>query len=140
MTLAHENMSPGKKAHDTAKWARTMTKWQITKSRGTGAKWNVVEFGGKTKSEARGIVDMMAIRKNHRHDNPDMKRGDIFEIILIQTKGGSALRPKQNDISRLSKVAEHHKAKAVVLSEWRRRQKLKLFKLNGTNSKQGLMG
>ena len=47
MTFARENMSAGKKAHHTAKWARTMTKWLITKSRRTGAKWNVVNFGGK---------------------------------------------------------------------------------------------
>ena len=34
-------MSPGKKAQPTAKWARTMTKWLVTYSRRTGAKWNV---------------------------------------------------------------------------------------------------
>ena len=123
-------MSAGKKAHHTAKWARTMTKWLITKSRRTGAKWNVVNFGGKTGSEARGIVDMIAIRKDHRCDNSDLKRGDLFEIILIQTKGGSATRPTQDDLIRLSKVAQKYNAKAVILSEWRRRQKLKLFKLN----------
>ncbi len=125
-------MSPGKKAHHTAKWARTMTKWLVTYSRRTGAKWNLVEFGGKTKAEARGIIDMIAIRKDHRHDAPALKRGDLFEIVLIQTKGGSAPRPTPDDVARLSRVAKHHRAKAVILAEWRRAEKLELFKLNGT--------
>lgn len=59
-------MSPGRKAHDTAKWARTMTKWLVTYTRRKGAKWTLVDFGGKRKSEARGIVDLIAIRKDHR--------------------------------------------------------------------------
>jgi hypothetical protein len=128
----HERMSPGKKAHHTAKWARTMTKWLVTYSRRTGAKWNLVDFGGKAKAEARGIVDLIAIRKDHRHDGLGIKRGDLFEIVLIQTKGGSAPRPTQDDLARLSRVSKHHKAKAVILAEWRRAEKLELFKLNGT--------
>jgi hypothetical protein len=132
MTRTPETMSPGKKAHHTAKWARTMTKWLITYSRRTGAKWNLVDFGGKTKAEARGIVDLIAIRKDHRHDGPGLKRGDLFEIVLIQTKGGSAPRPTLDDLARLKGVARHHKAKHVILAEWRRAEKLELFKLSGT--------
>ena len=132
MTRTPEKTSPGKKAHHTAKWARTMTKWLVTYSRRTGAKWNLVDFGGKTKAEARGIVDIIAIRKDHRHDGPALKRGDLFEIVLIQTKGGSAPRPTPDDVARLSRVAKHHRAKAVILAEWRRAERLELFKLNGT--------
>lgn len=126
-------MSPGKKAHHTAKWARTITKWLVTYSRRKGAKWNVLDFGGKTKPEARGIVDMIAIRKDHRQDGLGLKRGDLFEIVLIQTKGGSAPRPTRDDIARLSGVAKHHRAKAVILAEWRRGEKLELFRLEGTH-------
>jgi hypothetical protein len=108
-----------------------MTKWLITYSRRTGAKWTVVDFGGKTKAEARGIVDLMAVRKDHRQDKVGLKRGDLLEMVLIQTKGGSAPRPTAEDIVRLTKVAKHHKAKAVILAEWRRGQKLDLFKLKG---------
>ena len=43
------NLSPGKKAQHTAKWARTMTKWLITFTRRSGARWNLVDFGGRTK-------------------------------------------------------------------------------------------
>jgi hypothetical protein len=128
-------LSPGKKAQNTAKWARTMTKWLVTYSRQTGAKWNVVDFGGKTKSEARGIVDLMAIRKDHRKDIPGLKRGDSFEIILIQTKGGAAPRPSAEDIVRLSKVAKHHRARGVVLAEWKKADKLALFLLKENNWK-----
>lgn len=122
-------VSPGKKAQNTAKWARTMTKWLVTYSHQTGAKWNVVDCGGKTKSEARGIVDLMAIRKDHRKNAPGLKRGDLFEIVLIQTKGGTAPRPTAEDVARLSKVAKHHRAKAVVLAEWKKAEKLALFRL-----------
>jgi hypothetical protein len=127
-----DKISPGKKAQHTAKWARTMTKWIVTYNQRKGAKWNLVDFGGKTKAESRGIVDIIAIRKDHRHDSPSLKRGDLFEIVLIQTKGGSAPRPTKEDIARLSRVAKHHRAKFVVLVEWKRAEKFDLFKLNGT--------
>ena len=109
-----------------------MTKWLVTYTRRRGAKWNLVDFGGTTKSEARGIVDLIAIRKDHRRDGPGLKRGDLFEIVLIQTKGGSAPRPTANDIARLKKVAKHHKAIAIILAQWRRSEHLELFKLNGS--------
>lgn len=110
-----------------------MTKWLVTYSRQTGAKWNLVDFGGKTRSEARGIVDLMAVRKDHREGSPGLKRGDLFEIVLIQTKGGTAPRPTLEDIIRLSRVAEHHRAKAVVLAEWQKGAKLDLFRLQGND-------
>jgi len=131
-TRAPAEMSPGQKAQHTAKWARTMTKWLVTYSRHTGARWNLVDFGGKTKAESRGIVDLIAIRKEHRHDRQDVKRGDLFEIVLIQTKGGSAPRPTSDDVDRLRNVARHHRAKAVVLAQWRRRETLELFRLHGS--------
>jgi len=87
-----------------------------------------VDFGGKTKAEARGIVDLLAIRKDHRNDRIGLKRGDLFDIILIQTKGGAAPRPTPDDVARLSRVARHHRAKAIVLAEWRRGEKLDFFK------------
>jgi hypothetical protein len=132
MMRTQDNLTPGKKAQRTAKWARTMTKWLITYSRRTGARWNLVDFGGKTRAEARGIVDLLAIRKDHRHDSSGLKRGDLFEIVLIQTKGGAAPPPTAQDVVRLSKVAKYHRAKAIVLAEWRRGEKLTLFQLAGT--------
>lgn len=130
--MKQDNPTPGEKAQHTAKWARTMTKWLITYSRRMGARWNLVEFGGRTRAEARGIIDLIAIRKDHRKDVSGLKRGDLLDIVLIQTKGGSAPRPTEEDRVRLSMVAEYHRAGAVVLAEWRRGEKLDLFKLEGT--------
>jgi hypothetical protein len=110
-----------------------MTKWLVTRTRRKGSKWNLVDFGGKTKSEARGIVDLIAIRKDHRQDGPGLKRGDLFEIVLIQTKGGSAPRPTPDDLARLKRVARHHRARTIILAEWRRGLRLELFKLNGSH-------
>lgn len=129
MTRTSEDMSPGKKAQRTAKWARTMTKWLVTYTRSKGARWRLVEFGGVKGGESRGIVDLIAVRKDHRAARLGLKRGDLFEIVLIQTKGGSAARPTQRDVARLKAVARFHKAKAVVLAEWQRRKRLDLFKL-----------
>jgi hypothetical protein len=130
--MKKKDLSPGRKGQYTAKWARTMTKWLITFSRRHGARWNLVDFGGKTKAESRGIVDLMALRKDHQSENLGLERGDLFEIILIQTKGGSARHPTPEDVSRLSKVAKHHRAKAVVLATWQRGKILELAKLKGT--------
>ena len=63
-----------------------------------GVKWELVEFSGATGTESRGIVDVVAIRKDH-HKIEDFKRGDLFEIVLIQIKGGSAARPSKDDIN-----------------------------------------
>ena len=129
LVTMHEILTPGQKAQHTAKWARTMTKWLVTYARGSGARWNVVEFGGATRAESRGIVDLVAIRKNHRAARPGLKLGDLFEIVLIQTKGGAAPLPTAIDLARLQAVARHHRAKAVVLAEWRRGVRLAFSKL-----------
>ncbi len=121
--------TPGQKALHTAKWARIMTKWLITWNHKKGARWNLVEFGGKTGAESRGIVDLLAVRKNHKPASPGLKRGDLLDIVLIQTKGGSARPPTAADIERLAAVAKYHRAKAVVLASWRRKKSLELFKL-----------
>ena len=131
--MDHSRLSPGKKAQHTARWARTMTKWLITFSHRSGSRWNLVEFGGKTKAESRGIVDLIAVRKNRREEVRGLKRGDLFEIVLIQTKGGSAPRQTAEDVIRLSKVARHHRARSIVLAEWNKGKRPKLFSLEKHN-------
>jgi hypothetical protein len=108
-------MTPAAKAAKTARWARIMTKWWITRSR-AARKWEVVNFTGPAGRESRGIVDFMLIRKDHRPSA--VARGDFFEIILIQVKGGRARRPGPEDVARLRLVADHYHARAVVLAEW----------------------
>jgi len=123
-------LSPGQKAKNTARWARTMTKWLITYTNKRGVKWQFVEFGGVSGSESYGIVDIMAIRKDHKTKSDKIKRGDYFEIVLIQTKGGSARKPTENDRRRLNEVANHHRAKHVVLAEWKKNETLNLYLLS----------
>lgn len=115
------------KAHRTARWAKTMTKWLISRNHNRGAKWHVVNFVGSNNSESRGIVDLLAIRKDHQSHDDKIKRGDLFEIILIQVKGGNAPFPKMKDVVRLKKAAKYHHAKAILLSEWKPRKKLQLY-------------
>jgi hypothetical protein len=124
-------LSPGQKAQKTARWARTMTKWLITHSKSSGAKWRLIEFGGITGSESYGIVDILAIRKDHRPKNKKVKRGDLFEIVLIQTKGGRSKFPSGSDIERMIAVAKHHNARDIVLAEWKLKTRLQLHRLVG---------
>ena len=122
-------MSRGKQALKTARWARTMTKWLITYSNKRGVKWQFVEFGGATGAESYGIVDILAVRKDHKTKTEKIKRGDYLDIVLIQTKGGSARLPTDEDKRRLHEVAKHHRAKTVVLAEWKKKEKLNFYKL-----------
>jgi hypothetical protein len=108
----------------TARWARIMTKWLISHSSKGGVKWQVATFTGKGGQESAGIVDMIAIRKRHGASDLSEHRGDLFEIILIQVKGGGARFPSQQDVERLVKVKQHHRADKVVLTEWKRGEKL----------------
>ena len=68
-------------------------------------KWQLVTFVGAKKSESVGIVDMLAIRKDHRQPDNGLKRGDLFQVVLIQIKGGAAAFPadmRQREVERPS--------------------------------------
>lgn len=124
-----EELSPGRKAQRTSRWAKTMTKWLITKTGDAGVRWKFVEFGGANGNESYGIVDILAVRKNHKPPREGLKRGDLLDIVLIQVKGGSARRPSESDIERLIRVAQEHRARAVVLAEWVKGKQLRLHML-----------
>jgi hypothetical protein len=124
--------SPTQKTFRTAKWARIMTKWLISHSSKGGVRWQVVNFTGPAGQESTGIVDMIAIRKRHRQSENSVHRGDLFEIILIQVKGGTAKFPSPVEIDRLVSVKNHHRADKVVLTEWKRRKKLCCYLLPDT--------
>jgi hypothetical protein len=112
----------------TAKWATIMTKWRIGfETRGRrllkpgvkpARRWQLVGFPGPAGRESAGIVDLIAIRKDHATANGAFKRGDLFEIILIQIKGGGAKWPNADDIRRLRAVSKRYSARDVVLAEW----------------------
>jgi hypothetical protein len=119
------------KAQYTAKWANIMTKWLIAREHQGGPKWRLVSFAGPSGAESRGIVDLLAIRKDHADHPAPLKKGDLFEIVLIQVKGGGAKRPSTADIERLKIVKEHYRATEIVLASWTKGKELKVEILVG---------
>ncbi|MGD0957401.1 MAG: hypothetical protein ABR953_11325 [Candidatus Acidiferrales bacterium] len=109
-----------KKVAYTKRWAVTMTKVRIRQA--VAEKpfpyWHLLVFSGPKRSEARGVVDLIAIRKDHGPPRRGTKRGDDFQIILIQVKGGYAAMPTAEDAKRLRLVARHHRARRVLLAVW----------------------
>lgn len=122
--MAIKNTPPARAAH-TARWATTMTRWAIRfstggKRAGTRAekRWQFVSFPGPGRGESRGIVDLIAIRRDHATDAGAFRPGDLFEIVLIQIKGGGARWPTVEDMRRLRAVQRHYRARSVVLAAW----------------------
>jgi len=131
--MDNNNLSPGKKAKNTGIWAKTMTKWFITYSSKNWKKWHFVSFEGKNKGESRGVVDFIAIRRDQHLKKEPLMRGDLFEIILFQVKGGSAPEPTEAERIRLRKVRNYYKAKNVILSSWQKGKKPKFKYLGKTD-------
>jgi hypothetical protein len=96
-----------------------MTKVRIRKTIAR-TRWQLVTFLGPHGRESVGIVDLMAIRKDHAPGKDGLKRGDRFEIILIQVKGGLAAYPSPDDMERLRIVAEIYQAREILLAQWKR--------------------
>ena len=115
-----EQLTPGqvaaRRAQVTGKMANTLAK---ALARRFGGRWQFVDFHGPKGYESAGIVDIVAIRKcGKQPDVPGLKKLDLFDIQLIQVKGGSAPRPGPEDIARLRAVKAYYRATRVVLYEW----------------------
>ena len=102
-----EYVKRSKAAAKTARWAVTMTKVRIRQAvaENPWPHWHLLSFTGPGGRESRGVVDLIAIRKDHSEPQRGMKRGDALQIILIQVKGGSAAQATPEDATRLSIVA-----------------------------------
>ncbi len=124
------------KAQNTEKAALEITKWRINQL-ASKTKWQLVEFSGKKGHEAVGIVDILAIRKNHLKTvkKAGLKPGDLFDMILIQVKGGSASWPSSNDIERMQILGRYYNADSIVLSNWKEGQ-LSFYHLKNMDSKK----
>ena len=72
---------------------------------------------------------MLAIRKDHGDPPLGAKRGDLFQIILIQVKGGYAAKPTAEDGKRLRIVARRHGACGVLLAAWKKGKAARFFSL-----------
>ncbi len=115
----------------TSKWAVTMTKVRIRRAvaQAPWPRWHFVDFCGSHGRESRGVVDLIAIRKDHGPPRSGTKRGDAFRIILIQVKGGYAARPTAEDGERLRRVARRHGACEMLLATWKKGSAARFFSL-----------
>jgi len=121
------------KAFATGMLATVLTKEKIKK---IGRRWQLNEFTGPEGRESAGIVDLLAIRKDHRK-NTEFNPGDLFEIIIIQVKGGDPpQRPDREDIVRMRIVSDEYYAKHIVLAEWQPGKKLRFYQLKRNYNKK----
>jgi hypothetical protein len=116
------------KAHTTGRWAEII--FRALSSR-IANRWRFISFRGAAQGEWRGIVDVIAIRKNtSQPKNNRLKRGDLFDVILVQIKGGSAAQPTRDDCIRLREVAKYYRAQAVVQFQWKKGVSSSFLELN----------
>jgi hypothetical protein len=107
----------------TAKTAMTLAKAHLAReSKKHGGRWQWVEFPGPKGRESAGIADILAIRKRWgKSGSPEdevLKHLDVFDLMLIQVKGGGAPMPTAQDIARMERVAELHCIEKVLLYQW----------------------
>lgn len=117
----------------TQKWAVTETKVRIRQAvaKTPFPHWHLLTFTGAHGSESRGVVDMIAIRKDHSEPPKGAKRGDLLQVVLIQVKGGHAAKPTAEDAKRLRIVARRHGACGIILATWRKGKAAKFYALHG---------
>jgi hypothetical protein len=90
-------------------------------------RWQLVTFLGKAGRESVGVVDLLAVRKDHGRPISGAKRGDMLQVILIQVKGGSAAMPTIEDGKRLQLVAKHLHARHILLASWKKGTAARFF-------------
>jgi len=115
-----------RKAARTARWAVTMTKVRI-RNVVSRTRWQLITFCGNAGGESVGVVDLIAVRKDHGQPIPGTKRGDMLQIILIQVKGGTAPMPTSEDVRRLRAVAKRLHAKQILLATWKKGRAVTFF-------------
>ncbi|RYG58306.1 MAG: hypothetical protein EON56_00035 [Alphaproteobacteria bacterium] len=119
------------KAGATWKMANTLAKALAQR---TSKRWQFVDFLGPKGRESAGVVDILAIRKaSSVPDGPLLKRYDLFDIYLIQVKGGSARMPSMAEMLRLRDVQNEYNAKGIILFQWQTNVKSGFYLLNLEN-------
>ena len=112
----------------TAKTAITLAKAHlIRESRKHGGRWQWVDFPGPKGRESAGIADILAIRKrwdvSGLPEDQVLKHLDVFDIMLIQVKGGRAPMPTATDVARMERVADLYQIDKVLLYQWNDKKK-----------------
>jgi len=123
------------KAALTARWAVTMVKVRIREV-ASRTRWQLVTFYGKSGGESVGVVDLMAVRKDHGAPVGVIRRGDALQIMLIQVKGGRAAMPTFDDAARLRAVAKRHGACDVLLATWKKGTAARFFRLRRGSARE----
>jgi hypothetical protein len=73
---------------------------------------------------------VVAIRKDTTASRRNLlESGDLFDIVLVQMKGGFARMPSDADVRRLVSVAQRYRAKNIVLFAWKRAQRCQFYRL-----------
>ena len=117
-----------KKAQATGKMANTLAK---ALARRFSYRWQFMDFLGPSGRESAGVVDIVAIRKCGKQPTiAGLKKLDLFDIQLIQVKGGGAPMPRRDEIVRLRLVQEHYRADGVVLFQWVRGERARFSRLD----------
>jgi hypothetical protein len=99
-------------------------------------RWQLVTFYGKSGGQSVGVVDMLAIRKDHSLPIGGIRRGDALQIILIQVKGGTAAKPTAEDATRLRAGAKRHGACDVLLATWKKGTEARFFRLRRASARE----
>jgi hypothetical protein len=120
------------KARHTGRMANTLAKALAQRS---AHRWRFVDFRGPNGDESGGIVDIVAIRKSSKAPDAGLKKLDLFDVTLIQVKGGTAKNPTADDIARLKLVRDRYCAQAIVLFAWNKDKKVAKFCLLDENDK-----
>ncbi len=125
--LCAPTLLPHEKAFASGRWAEIIFR---ALSARVAHRWRFISFRGLGKGESRGIVDVLAIRKDtSKPADALLRRGDFFEFILIQIKGGTAAHPSIADRNRLKRVAKRYGAHMVVMFAWRKGVSSQFYKL-----------
>lgn len=118
--MARSQPTPRDRAANTDRWTEILFR---ALSNRVAKRWRFVSFRGLGGGEWRGVVDVLGVRKNTGlSDHPVLKAGDLFDVVLIQMKGGSARPPSPEDIRRLRAVKRHYRADQIILFSWKRKK------------------
>jgi hypothetical protein len=123
-----------RKAAHTARRAVTMAKVRVRQAMAR-TRWQLVTFCGVSGAESVGVVDLIAIRKDHGKPLPGTKRGDNFQIILIQVKGGSPLCQLPRTGTAYAPWLDVHRARGVLLAAWTKGKAARFFRLRQRQAK-----
>ncbi len=118
ITIRLKRSAPTAQRKNTDRWTEILFRALTNR---VAKRWRLVSFRGMRGGDWKGIVDVLAIRKDTAHPSDEqLKCGDLFDIILVQMKGGSSKEPSETAKERLLRVQERYGAKHVVLFTWKR--------------------